>query len=418
MSDLGLLNFGNEELDYDENEIENMPEDDNDVTKKTNSESDGEISDDGEIKSDTEDGEITGSDSDGEVIEPEDAPKVDLFPDVKPKQPPPPQPELTPQQQARSTIPCRYYRQGYCQFGQKCHFMHDRPGLQIINPVKEPEPDKGSYELFPSDNKSRRPPPDHIHKNSQSRPQIHYPPTREDNSWAQGIGKANEFRRRKPGELDPNDARRKISDKKSSRSPDRNLKKRPKLERVRDSHRDSIDSDKRKSRSRSKTKDRWDLHRDYEHSMKRKGKRKRSETSSSSSSSSSESDSTSESSGRATPKGYRSNRNGAKTSSEDEEYKREKRLQDKAKKYSSKKSSHSSRSSRSSSLRSRPKTQSSKSKKRRSRDSSSSSSSSSSDSDSSTASSSSEKKLQKRLKEVERVLKEKKKTEKRKSRKK
>ena len=51
MSDLGLLNFGNEELDYDENEIENMPEDDNDVTKKTNSESDGEISDDGEIKS-------------------------------------------------------------------------------------------------------------------------------------------------------------------------------------------------------------------------------------------------------------------------------------------------------------------------------------------------------------------------------
>ena len=60
--------------------------------------------------SDTEDGEITGSDSDGEVIEPEDAPKVDLFPDVKPKQPPPPQPELTPQQQARSTIPCRYYR--------------------------------------------------------------------------------------------------------------------------------------------------------------------------------------------------------------------------------------------------------------------------------------------------------------------
>ena len=39
--------------------------------------------------------------------------------------------------------------------------MHDRPGLQIINPVKEPEPDKGSYELFPSDNKSRRPPPDH-----------------------------------------------------------------------------------------------------------------------------------------------------------------------------------------------------------------------------------------------------------------
>ena len=155
-----------------------------------------------------------------------------------------------------------------------------------------------------------------VHKNSQSRPQIHYPPTREDNSWAQGIGKANEFRRRKPGELDPvseiivdpcgkytndilqNDARRKISDKKSSRSPDRNLKKRPKLERVRDSHRDSIDSDKRKSRvrieiieiisileitqqinkltiqSRSKTKDRWDLHRDYEHSMKRKGKRK------------------------------------------------------------------------------------------------------------------------------------------------
>ena len=53
------------------------------------------------------------------------------------------------------------FRQGYCQFGQKCHFMHDRPGLQIINPVKEPEPDKGSYELFPSDNKSRRPPPDH-----------------------------------------------------------------------------------------------------------------------------------------------------------------------------------------------------------------------------------------------------------------
>ena len=107
-----------------------------------------------------------------------------------------------------------------------------------------------------------------VHKNSQSRPQIHYPPTREDNSWAQGIGKANEFRRRKPGELDPvseiivdpcgkytndilqNDARRKISDKKSSRSPDRNLKKRPKLERVRDSHRDSIDSDKRKSRVR------------------------------------------------------------------------------------------------------------------------------------------------------------------------
>ena len=51
MSDLGLLNFGNEELDYDENEIENIPEmTDNDVTKK-NSESEGEISDDGEIKS-------------------------------------------------------------------------------------------------------------------------------------------------------------------------------------------------------------------------------------------------------------------------------------------------------------------------------------------------------------------------------
>ena len=51
MSDLGLLNFGNEELDYDENEIENLPEmTDNDVTKK-NSESEGEISDDGEIKS-------------------------------------------------------------------------------------------------------------------------------------------------------------------------------------------------------------------------------------------------------------------------------------------------------------------------------------------------------------------------------
>ena len=49
MSDLGLLNFGNEELDYDENEIDNLPEE-NDVTKK-NSESEGEISDDGEIKS-------------------------------------------------------------------------------------------------------------------------------------------------------------------------------------------------------------------------------------------------------------------------------------------------------------------------------------------------------------------------------
>ena len=48
MSDLGLLNFGNEELDYDENEIDNLPEED--VTKK-NSESEGEISDDGEIKS-------------------------------------------------------------------------------------------------------------------------------------------------------------------------------------------------------------------------------------------------------------------------------------------------------------------------------------------------------------------------------
>ena len=48
MSDLGLLNFGNEELDYDENEIENLPEEE--VTQK-NSESEGEISDDGEIKS-------------------------------------------------------------------------------------------------------------------------------------------------------------------------------------------------------------------------------------------------------------------------------------------------------------------------------------------------------------------------------
>ena len=50
MSDLGLLNFGNEELDYDENEIDNLPEENDDVTKK-NSESEGEISDDGEIKS-------------------------------------------------------------------------------------------------------------------------------------------------------------------------------------------------------------------------------------------------------------------------------------------------------------------------------------------------------------------------------
>ena len=55
-----------------------------------------------------EDGEVDDSDSDGEIIEA--APMPSLFPDIKPKPLPPPKPEMTAQQQARSTIPCRYFK--------------------------------------------------------------------------------------------------------------------------------------------------------------------------------------------------------------------------------------------------------------------------------------------------------------------
>jgi hypothetical protein len=161
-------------------------------------ESDGEIeSDDGEIKSDPEDGEIDGSDTDGEIIEP-DAP--DLFPDIKPKKPvsfvPPKEEILTPQQQARSTIPCRYHRQGYCQYGTKCHFMHDRPNMVNIVPDKEPEIEKGNYSLFP-EKRTLPKPPRRIQPAQDlrtTRP-VHHQPVR-DTAWEKGLTAVKENRRK------------------------------------------------------------------------------------------------------------------------------------------------------------------------------------------------------------------------------
>jgi len=91
-------------------------------------------SDDGEIKSDAEDGELSGSDdSDGEICEPSTQ-SVSIFADVKPKKQKPPEiqhetplRELPEWLAAKRRIPCKYFKAGYCQFGGKCHYFHDRP---------------------------------------------------------------------------------------------------------------------------------------------------------------------------------------------------------------------------------------------------------------------------------------------------
>lgn len=152
---------------------------------------------------------------------------------------------------------------------------------------------------------------------------------------------------------------------------------------------------------------RWDRQQNFIDEDKRDRKpRRRSESSESDSSSSSSSSSSlssaesisSESSGRKTPKGYRSNRNGSsqrRSSSEDEDYRRTRRLENRAMGITTKK----------------PKTDnraSSKKKRQRKASSSSSSSSSSESSSDSDRSSRSEKKrikLQKQLKQVEAALK-------------
>jgi hypothetical protein len=235
-------------------------------------ESDGEIeSDDGEIKSDPEDGEIDGSDTDGEIIEP-DAP--DLFPDIKPKKPvsfvPPKEEILTPQQQARSTIPCRYHRQGYCQYGTKCHFMHDRPNMVNIVPDKEPEIEKGNYSLFP-EKRTLPKPPRRIQPAQDlrtTRP-VHHQPVR-DTAWEKGLTAVKENRRKidliKQG-LDPIDARNKINGNNG------NPAKKAKLVIMR---REESESPPRKSRPRPSKKDdaRWDREKDPWISEKQNNKKR------------------------------------------------------------------------------------------------------------------------------------------------
>lgn len=415
LTELDELDYGDIDDKYDDTEVnlENPNGNKNKGIKNDSKESkeihsdDGQIesdtevqSDDGEIKSDPEDGEIDGSDTDGEIIEP-DAP--DLFPDIKPKKPapfvPPKEEIMTPQQQARSTIPCRYHRQGYCQYGTKCHFMHDRPNMVNIVPDKEPEIEKGNYSLFPEKRNATKP-PRRVQSTQDlrtSRP-VHHQPVR-DTAWEKGLTAVKENKRNRDlikNGLDPIDARNKIIGNNG------NPAKKAKLVIMR---REDSESPPRKSRSRPSKKDddRWDREMNpWKSENKSSRKRyKSSDSSSSSSSSSSESESSSESSGRATPKGYRNNRTKSE-SSDDESYKREKRLQDKAKRYSSK-SSKSSRSSRSSSHR-----RGKRSRKSQSSSSSSSSSSESEDSTSGSSSTSGKRKLQMRLKEVERVLKAKK----------
>ena len=40
------------------------------------------------------------------------------------------------------------FRQGYCQYGNRCHFLHTRPNLVNIVPDQEEKINTGNYELF------------------------------------------------------------------------------------------------------------------------------------------------------------------------------------------------------------------------------------------------------------------------------
>ena len=131
----------------------------------------------------SEDGELPDSDdSSGEIVDPPET--VTIFPDTKPKKRPiEPEPLPEPQRPlpgwlaAKRQIPCKYfkwvdfftlcevlsdkeprkhlnYRAGYCQFGGKCHYFHDRPDSTHKN--ADEKKNTGEWELFP-ENKEKPP---------------------------------------------------------------------------------------------------------------------------------------------------------------------------------------------------------------------------------------------------------------------
>lgn len=422
-----------DELDYDDDVIEEKPTSDrqsreSSPDRKSEKSDDGEISasDDGEIKSESEDGEINDSDSDGEVFD--NTEETSIFPPKK-------KPELPPLRENNTHVErekplCRYYKQGYCQYGNRCHFLHTRPNLVNIIPDQEEKINTGNYELFKKEEVAkvtRRITP--VQPVKSAHIGLHRPPPPKptgETSWEQGIKKSKKFIQRreqiKRGEIppaaadpDPDDSKngngnhtRTVVTSKSrraqivrvaSQSPESDIK------RELDSY---VPYTKSKQKKEGKEK-RWDRAQNFseEHKKSKKSRESSDSDSSSSSSSSSSAESsdsfTSESSGRKTPKGYRRNPGQhRRSSSEDEDYRRTKRLEEKAKTIPTAKKNSKSDYRASSSAKKAP--------KRRKRQSSSSSSSSSSDSDSSSSdrSSRSEKKrmkLQKQLKQVEAALK-------------
>lgn len=444
-SDLGN-NLNLDELDYDDDGIEDEPSSikSRESSPEHKSDDDGEIqsSDDGEIKSESEDGEINDSDSEGLAPKSEEEPSI--FPPKK-------KPDLPPVRENNTHIDrekplCRYYKQGYCQYGNRCHFLHSRPNMVNIVPESVPEINKGNYELFKTDDivkPTRKITP--IQPTKSVHIGLHRPPPPKptgETSWEKGLKKVRTIIHRrdmiKRGELLPTSTepveKDESDDKKNGTTPPVQTRtvvtsksKRARIERVPSQ---SPESDiKReienyvpytkikKKNEKGNREGRWDQAKSFMDEKPLLGKKGRtrqssdsdSSSSSSSSSSAESSDSfSSESSGRKTPKGYR--RNGAshrRSSSEDEDYRRTRRLEAKAKTIPAAKKSAKTDYRVSSSSK---KSKSSSKRPNRKRPTSSSSSTTSSDSDSTSSdrSSRSEKKrmkLQKQLKQVEAALK-------------